>query len=381
MKTRKILAVFCCMMLMVSLTGCFPFNLLQNLSQSGGSDGPTSLIPPESSEDYSEDYSEPESQFNFNFEDFSEIETTEETSTNPFEEYDTLAAWFGYEDEDAMWIFYDTYAVLYEDATNYYIASYAYYYDDDAIEYIANDLSEFGLTESEQRESIGELYEGERYYCIVFEDIEVYEDDTYVGYYDEDMLAFVGFEYKEDDNIIYDLLNMSTQEMLSFYTYEDYNFTDTSSVSEDAGTVSEDTQRIGSVETGYTDVPADYYPFTDPTVTGDIIQYCDSTGTNIVTLTYYEDTDLTAKACAGAMLQNFEQDPEIDPDSITAAVVTLDDCDAYQVYGYYPAEDLFLIIWFLDSPEDDYIHYISVEITSDNYALFEMVENTYHVAY
>ena len=38
----------------------------------------------------------------------------------------------------------------------------------------------------------------------------------------------------------------------------------------------------------------------------------------------------------------------------------------------YPDEDFFLVVWLLDSPEDDYIHYIAVEFTSDNYDLFEM---------
>lgn len=371
MKTQKIFAILSCAILMVSLSGCFPFNLAQNMMQNntnGGADGPTSVITTEPSERPTEETSD----FQFDFDDFSNMGNSEESSEDPLDEYDASAVWFGYEDEDAMWLFFDSYAVLYEDATNYYVASFAQYYNEDAIQYIANDLAEFGLTESEQRESIGELYEGERYFCIVFEDVEVYENDTYVGPYEEDIIAYLGFEYKEDGTVLYDLLNMSTQEMVSFYTYEDTHST---------GAPSEDTQRIGSAATGYVDVPADYYSFTDPATTAETIQYCDSSVTNIVTLTYYDNTDLTAETCAQAMLQNFQQDTAMDSSSVTGAMVELDGCEAYQIYGYYPADDIFLVIWFLDSPEDDYIHYVSVEFTSDHYDLFEMVENTYHVAY
>jgi len=364
MKTRKILAILCCTMLAMSLTGCFPFRMLQNIM--GGSDGPTSVIV-----ESEEPESESESEYEFDFDDFSE----EEELSEP--DYSDLAndlanadAWYDLDDEDAMWLFTQNQAVLYDDAENYYIASFSKYYNEDAIDYVCAELSEYGLTEDEQLEATSDLAEGEDYFCLVFSDIEVYEYGEYVGPYEEDIIAYIGFEYLDGDTYYHDIIRMDNQEMIYFYSYSDS--------SSDTGY--EDTQRIGSVENGYTDIPADYVKFEDPSLGSDFMQYSDTTGTNIVTLGHYSD-ELSAHSYASAILASFQQDSEMDQSSVTGATVTLDGCDAYQVYGYYPDEDLFLVVWLLDSPEDDYIHYIAVEFTSDNYDLFEMVEDTYHVAY
>lgn len=366
MKTRKIIAILCCTMLAMSLTGCFPFRMLQNIM--GGSDGPTSVIV-ESEEPESE--SESESEYEFDFDDFSE----EEELSEP--DYSDLAndlanadAWYDIDNEDAMWLFTQNQAVLYEDAENYYIASFSKYYNEDAIDYVCAELSEYGLTEDEQLEATSDLAEGEDYFCLVFSEIEVYEYGEYAGPYEEDIIAYIGFEYLDGDTYYHDMIRMDNQDMIYFYSYADS--------SSDTGY--EDTQRIGSVENGYTDLPGDYVKFEDPSLGSDFLQYSDTTGTNIVTLGHYSD-ELSAHSYASAILASFQQDSEMDQSSVTGATVTLDGCDAYQVYGYYPDEDLFLVVWLLDSPEDDYIHYIAVEFTSENFDLFEMVEDTYHVAY
>ena len=373
MKTRKIIAILCCAMLAVSLTGCFPFNILQNVI--GGSDGPTSVIvESEEPESESESESESDSEYEFDFEDFSDLDSEEELSEPDYSDLSAdLAnadAWYDLDDEDAMWLFTQNQAVLYEDAENYYIASFSKYYNEDAVDYVCAELSEYGLTEDEQLETLSELAEDEDYFCLVFSDIDVYEDSVYVGEYEEDIIPYVGFEYLEDDIYYHEMIRMDNQDMIYFYSYSDS--------SSDTGY--EDTQRIGSVETGYTDVPADYIKVENSVLGSEFVQYSDVTGTNAVALGHFSN-NLTAKAYAGAMMMNFQQDTEMDQSSVTGATVTLDGCEAYQVYGYYPDDDLFLVVWFLDSPEDDYIHYVSVEFTSDNYDLFEMVEDTYHVAY
>ena len=363
MKTRKILAILCCTMLAMSLTGCFPFRMLQNIM--GGSDGPTSVIV-----ESEEPESESESEYEFDFDDFSEEELSEPDYSDLANDLANADAWYDLDDEDAMWLFTQNQAVLYEDAENYYIASFSKYYNEDAIDYVCAELSEYGLTEDEQLEATSDLAEGEDYFCLVFSDIEVYEYGEYVGPYEEDIIAYIGFEYLDGDTYYHDMIRMDNQEMIYFYSYSDS--------SSDTGY--EDTQRIGSVENGYADIPADYVKFEDPSLGSDFIQYSDTTGTNIVTLGHYSD-ELSAHSYASAILASFQQDSGMDQSSVTGATVTLDGCDAYQVYGYYPDEDLFLVVWLLDSPEDDYIHYIAVEFTSDNFDLFEMVEDTYHVAY
>ena len=67
-------------------------------------------------------------------------------------------------------------------------------------------------------------------------------------------------------------------------------------------------------------------------------------------------------------------------DSLEMATVSLGGVEAYQIYGYYPADDQWLVIWLFDSPYDDYIHYVSAEFLSDNMDLFSMVENSYRFA-
>ncbi|MBQ7765938.1 MAG: hypothetical protein IJ397_03730 [Lachnospiraceae bacterium] len=383
MKTRKILAILCCTMLMVSLAGCFPFNLIQDAMQNGGSDGPTSIVTPEPddsvepSEEPSDEPSEDNSDFEFNFDDFDDLETSEDDVLDS-SDYDDLmdgTAWFSADDEDVMWVFYEDNAVLYDDATHYTLATYECYYNEDAVQYIANDLSEYGLTEAEQREAMEGLESTDKYFCLVFSDMAVYEDDTYIGEGNYDILPYIGYESTDDDMIYFDLIDMNEQNILSFYT-----FTDEETSSEDVA-VTGDVQRVGDEKYGYTDIPADYVVFTDPYNDGDYIQYSDPTGTNILTMTYYEESYIDAENLAYNLLEQLETDTGIDPSSVTGAMVTLDGCEAFQVYGYYPDEDIFLVVWVLDSPEDDYTHYIAVEFTSDNYDLFDIVEKTYHVSY
>ncbi len=377
MKTKKIFAFICCAMLLVTLTGCFPFNIVQNIlqnNQSGGSDGPTSVIVSEEPSEIPSDMPSEEPTEEYDFEDdfagFDDLEDDGDDTDVSDIKADAIP-WFNVDDNDVMWLFADNQAALFENESNYTFATFESYYNEDAVQYIANELAEYGLTEEDQRSIVDGLAAGEKYYFIMFSDLEVYENDVYVSGYEDDVILYVGYETTDDDIIYYDLINMDSQEVVSFYTYSNINT---------ANTGFEDTQRIGSAETGYVDIPADYVKYTDPSLPSDFIQYADSTGTNIVTLSYY-DNDISAKAYAGAMVLNFQQDTEMDQSSVTGATVELDGCEAYQVYGYYPDDDLFLVTWFYDSPEDDYIHYVAVEFASDNYELFEMVEDTYRLAY
>jgi len=384
MKTKKILAIFCCALLLLSMAGCFPFNMLNDAMQNnnGGADGPTSVIvASDPSEEPSEEPSAEPSEFEFDFEGFEDLEITEEPSVPtesseiPSNLYDATAVWYGYEDKETMWLFFDTYVVLYDDAYNFYIASYAIYYDEDAIQYIANDLSEYGFTEEEQRESIGDLDDDAKYFLIVFSDIEIYENSSFVGYYEDDVLPFVGFEYTQDGVAMYDLINMSNKEFVTLYTFD-------GATNGSANAETDDTQRIGSELCGYTDVPANFVKYSDIYTDDTMVQYSDPTGNNIVTMSYYSKSTYDAKSIADYMMDMLYADSEIDEESITGAMVDLDGSQAYQIYGYYPDYDMYLVIYILDSPEDDEnIHYLAIEFTSDNIALVQMVEYNYHVKY
>ena len=398
MKNTKKIALLCCMLLVVTtLAGCFPFNILENILQNnqiGGADGPTSVIvaddddTEEESEEISEEESEEESEEkseeeseeeseessdsyfdDFNFDDL--VDDDEDDDDGDELDLDEMpVAWFDSNDEEAMWLFFSDYAILYEDGYNYSYADYEMYYNEDAIDYIANDLSEYGLTEEEQRDALEELSGEEDYFCVAFTNIEVFTDNEYEGFADEDIIPYLGYTYVEDDIAYYDILNMNTGDILSFYTYLEEDTT---------SAVSDDVQRIGSVENGYVDVPADYIVLEDTT---DMIQYMDPSMTNIVTLAHYDKDEFDAESIADYLVEQFFNDEDISEETITGAMVELDGCEAYQIYGYIPDDDMFLVIWILDSPYDDeYIHYVAVEFVSDQFDLFEMVEDTYHVTY
>lgn len=151
-------------------------------------------------------------------------------------------------------------------------------------------------------------------------------------------------------------------------------------IEEELEETSSDTQRIGSPETGYVDVPDDFVTFVNDVYLGEgTIQYSDLSGMNIVTLQVMDSSLVDAELSANTMYMSFESDPAVDQETLTAAMVTLDGCEAYQVYCYYPDDDIYVVTWSFDSSYDDYTHYVAVEFTSDNYDLFEMVEDTYHI--
>ena len=150
---------------------------------------------------------------------------------------------------------------------------------------------------------------------------------------------------------------------------------------ETAKTNTSGNQRVGSEKTGYVDVPEDFLTFVNDVDLGEgVIQYSDVAGKNIVTLQYFDASAIDAEAAASSMYMQFANDTLVDQESLTAAMVTIDDCEAYQVYCYYPSDGVYVVTWSFDSPEDDYTHYVAVEFTEDKFDLFQLVESTYSVA-
>lgn len=388
MKTKKIIAIICCMVLSASLlAGCNPFALGQKIGQAlSGGDEPASVVVNEPSE-------EPEYSVEPEVSEEPEYSEEPEISEEP-DSYDTPPTvpgvhclddtmWFNSEDDESGWMFYGDEALLFIDNSTYYLANYEIYFGEEAVDYIAYDLSEYGLTEDEQMDAMESDEALDFYFCLVFSNIEVYEDDEYTGDAEYDIMPYFGFiiPEPEEEKIYYDMIDMNTGDYYSFYEYTDLFSTDTSEDNSNSEYDGE-TQRIGSYDTGYVDVPADFVKFEDPSVDDSFIMYSDPSGTNVVGISYFEVENGSAYSLAANLLNGFKEDTNIDQSSVTGATVELDGHEAYQVYGYYPSEDLFLVTWLLDDPYGyDVVYYISVEFTSDNYDLFDLVEKTYHVAY
>lgn len=262
MKTKKIWAILCSSLLFAMLlSGCFPFSLFPNSSESsnigiiGGADGPTAVY----------------------------VAVGQETNSDNVMQNDDFFSNFDFDDLD------------YDNASDDN-------YDD-------------------------------------YDEIETDFDDIFDDSSDE---------YYDDDNPDYDSL----------------------------------VNRIGSAETGYVDVPSDFVPFYDVAgLAPGTIQYSDASMLNIFTLMYFDETTIDPYSFAFHLMEQLSNDSSVDQTSVTGAIAELDDLEAYQVYCYYPDDDVFVVTWTFDSPDDEYTHYLSVEFTSDNFHLFEMMEDTYHLAY
>lgn len=140
------------------------------------------------------------------------------------------------------------------------------------------------------------------------------------------------------------------------------------------------TQRIGTPEFGFTDVPSDYVEFRDVSG-GTDLQYADVTGTSIITLNVFdlesvpEDMrdSFTLYDAAQSVAANIDQGG---PTDIQGATVELAGRTAYQVYAFFE-DGTFLVTWVVDDP-DGVIHYVAVEGPADTILdNVELVEETY----
>ena len=137
-----------------------------------------------------------------------------------------------------------------------------------------------------------------------------------------------------------------------------------------------DTKRVGNDEAGYIDVPSEFVVFREEGgLTSDVeaYQYSDPAGKTIFTVSGYENVD--AKAVADALMQGLEEDGAEDP---TGAETTIGGYDAYQVYGYYPDENLFLVMWAFETADrDDFVHFVGIEFDADEYADVWLLSETF----
>lgn len=119
------------------------------------------------------------------------------------------------------------------------------------------------------------------------------------------------------------------------------------------------TKTVGGEKYGYINIPNDWYDFHD--VDGnDSLQY--SYGTIfIVSLNYFEDESYSAKELAQNYMYNKQQSTDVE--GVTGATVTIGNNNqytAYQVYMYYPQENIYLITYWFEA-EDGKVHYMALE--------------------
>lgn len=139
-----------------------------------------------------------------------------------------------------------------------------------------------------------------------------------------------------------------------------------------------DTQRVGSDEYGYIDIPQNWIPFKDIDG-GDSIQYTDGTGYNIVTLNAFtkEKADLgageewTAETIANRLYYNWDKNPNVD--KIWGAKTTVSDHDTFQVNTIMKSGQ-YLISWAFK--DEDKVYLIVFE--GEKEVLADIIEDIEH---
>ena len=115
-------------------------------------------------------------------------------------------------------------------------------------------------------------------------------------------------------------------------------------------------KQVGNATLGYVTVPTEWLNFQD--ISSDRgLRYADKDGTYIVTLDALSTSTISAKDYALGIANNLEQSGVT---NLKGAEVKLAGYNAYQIYGYHPTENVWLLIYFFEA-EDGNTHYIGVE--------------------
>lgn len=144
--------------------------------------------------------------------------------------------------------------------------------------------------------------------------------------------------------------------------------TNTTSTNTISTNTSSNSQRVGTDEFGYVTVPNNWYRFIDPDATS-TFQYSYA-NVYIVTLYARDKAGMTAKDTATNSMYNMKQEGA---ENVTGATVSLGKYTAYQVYGHYRSENIWLVSWHFEA-EDGKIHYISMEGPDASSEFFKIPE-------
>ncbi len=140
-------------------------------------------------------------------------------------------------------------------------------------------------------------------------------------------------------------------------------------------------QQGGDDENGYIKVPLGYVSFQEEGVEG-LTQYSDITGTNVITLDYYEGVNYQD----GANSLYYYMSQEETVEGLTGATVDVNGYHSLQLYAHYTDDNKFLVTWMIEDPADPASsYYLAIEFLNDDADImacsstFQTVED-YHAA-
>lgn len=113
---------------------------------------------------------------------------------------------------------------------------------------------------------------------------------------------------------------------------------------------------IGAEEYGYVTVPSNWIRFIDEEGVH-AIQYSDVSADYIVSLDYVKTSQTSADSLSTNIYNNLKNEGVT---NLQRAVVKINNYNAYQVYGYYQDDYIWLVTWVFEA-EDGNTHYIGIE--------------------
>jgi len=117
-------------------------------------------------------------------------------------------------------------------------------------------------------------------------------------------------------------------------------------------------QRVGEENYGFWDIPSSWQPFTELDAHPDdiMIQYSDPTGSQIITVRYFEDFGSSPEEVLNSQGAYMES---LGGEGIQGARVSLNGIEAIQIYGFFP-EETAMVTWAFESGEN-LLHVIIAE--------------------
>ncbi len=166
-------------------------------------------------------------------------------------------------------------------------------------------------------------------------------------------MGFVGKTINEPTNTVIDIIEEKPK------TDNTSTGTVTPSTTPRTSTTTEDTTVIGNDDYGYLTLPGTWYKFYDVSGTKSGLQYTKDSVWIVSIDSQVKTSTITAENLAKTALYNMKYGSET-VENATGATVKVGSYTAYQVYGYYKADNIWLVEWFFE-PGNGKVHYISVE--------------------
>lgn len=301
------------------------------------------------------------------------------------------------------------YYMSYADTTdNYYSGHYDIYIGKDALEYITEDLEDYGVTKDELRQLFRNnvTYDKENLICICLNNEEMIKDGSREND-DEWTTHYFGFYLVSDiDGKEYDILDLTNMDSASYITfiredqYGDYNGSGNITVPspKESFDITETSETSDTTEVLPTYDYSDYETVGD-SITGEIAltqgnwaDWHEADGMDSVYESRYQKFNTETQTIINLTVFQGEYDDagvSLSADNLSREMESegyknlevkktwIGGYSAYEISGMYQ-DGMYISIW-LFADRNNKLHFISVEYYPDDVASYEMVRDTYRL--